>query len=158
MPKHNNRKSLIAHHEISKWLSCFLSLFFLFYGRERTNNTERRLAEETLNRPTVISSKMETEEVTIKCGHFEKRVVLTPAQRDILNLEDKMVCVSGPPGTGKSLVVMLRGRQWLQTGKDVIVLSSHFKALPTSRLIYNQLLDVSVSTCLLYTSDAADDC
>ncbi|KAL8608997.1 hypothetical protein ACOMHN_059928 [Nucella lapillus] len=79
------------------------------------------------------------QEVTLRCGSFQKRLTLTENQERILNDLSPRVRISGPPGTGKTLVLMRKGLKWLQAGNDVIVFGLHQTSMPSSRLVYLQL-------------------
>ncbi|XP_076443881.1 uncharacterized protein LOC143282190 [Babylonia areolata] len=82
------------------------------------------------------------------------RLVLTTSQMDLLHRAPPRVCVTGPPGTGKTVVLVLMGLQWLLQGHDVHVISVFYKSLAASQLVKCQLkmtlrahVQVSSSTC-----------
>lgn len=56
-------------------------------------------------------------------GERMARLVLFPDQVAILNASLPKVFLIGPPGTGKTVVLILKGLSWLQHGHDVMVLS-----------------------------------
>nr|KAG5688043.1 hypothetical protein BaRGS_003589 [Batillaria attramentaria] len=80
-------------------------------------------------------------EAVSELGDRLARVVLTPQQLDLLNRAPGLpiVCLVGPPGTGKSLVLVLVGLHWLRAGHDVLVASTWYGSLAVSRLVYHQL-------------------
>lgn len=81
------------------------------------------------------------------------RLVLTPDQLRILHLATPRVFLTGPPGTGKTVVMVLMGLQWLRQGHDVFVLGVDEYSRAASHLIYRQLratlrADPSVTSAL----------
>nr|KAG5704127.1 hypothetical protein BaRGS_009657 [Batillaria attramentaria] len=78
-------------------------------------------------------------EAVSECGERLVRIVLTPAQLDLLNRAPDVVYLTGPPGTGKTLVLILIGLVWLRQGHDVHVASTRGANLAASQLIYHQL-------------------
>ncbi|XP_076455599.1 uncharacterized protein LOC143290173 [Babylonia areolata] len=79
------------------------------------------------------------QEATIRWGPFEKRLTLTSAQQLLLADSTPLAIISGPPGCGKSVTLMLKGLEWLKKGHDVIVFGLHSSCMPASRLVYWQL-------------------
>ncbi|KAL8622016.1 hypothetical protein ACOMHN_035544 [Nucella lapillus] len=78
--------------------------------------------------------------IHLKCGSFEKRFPLTWTQKNILSYtNNSRVLVAGPPGTGKTTVLMCKGLQWLSEGKDVLVCSIHRDSVPTSWCLHTLL-------------------
>ncbi|KAK7106745.1 uncharacterized protein [Littorina saxatilis] len=71
-------------------------------------------------------------------------LVLTLQQLGLLNRDPPRVCISGAPGTGKTVVLVLQGVRWLRGGHDVHVLSTQYatRALNTS---ITQQLGMSLS-------------
>lgn len=81
------------------------------------------------------------------------RLVLTPDQLRLLHLATPRVFLTGPPGTGKTVVMVLMGLQWLRQGHDVFVLGVDEYSRAASHLIYRQLratlrADPSVTSAL----------
>ncbi|XP_070175409.1 uncharacterized protein [Littorina saxatilis] len=77
--------------------------------------------------------------IMVKWGTFNKQITLTEQQQSFLEKDDHLVILHGPPGTGKTSLLMLRGLKWLKAGKDVIVFARGDYSIPSSRLIYLQL-------------------
>ena len=68
-------------------------------------------------------------------------LALYPAQIDILSKElDQQVFLWGPPGTGKTVVLLLKAIQWLNQGGDVQVVSICREGRVVSVLAREQLL------------------
>nr|KAG5693114.1 hypothetical protein BaRGS_014064 [Batillaria attramentaria] len=68
-------------------------------------------------------------------------ITLYPDQLDLVTRQDlRLVFVWGPPGTGKTVVLTIKGRQWRDMDKDVHLLSSHPKSFAATSLIEHQLL------------------
>ncbi|KAK7095128.1 uncharacterized protein [Littorina saxatilis] len=69
-------------------------------------------------------------------------IVLHPSQMETLNNMNKAyarVFLTGPPGTGKSLVLVLKGQEWLRQFKPVHVVSSRKENRAASYMIASQL-------------------
>ena len=66
-------------------------------------------------------------------------IVLHPEQVDVLNESEPRVFISGPPGTGKSVLLLLKALDWLRIGKHVQIVSAHVESLAVSHLLLNQL-------------------
>ena len=66
-------------------------------------------------------------------------IVLHPEQVDVLNESEPRVFISGPPGTGKSVLLLLKALDWLRIGKHVQIVSAHVESLTVSHLLLNQL-------------------
>ncbi|XP_070207989.1 uncharacterized protein [Littorina saxatilis] len=63
-------------------------------------------------------------EAVSELGRRLALLVLTLQQLDLLNRAPPRVCITGPPGTGKTVVLVLMGLRWLLQGMDVHLLSS----------------------------------
>lgn len=66
-------------------------------------------------------------------------LVLVPEQVELLNRSPRRVFISGPPGTGKTVVLILQGLTWLRSGHDVHVVSMWPKSRAVSIAIERQL-------------------
>ncbi|XP_076464497.1 uncharacterized protein LOC143296440 isoform X2 [Babylonia areolata] len=49
---------------------------------------------------------------------------LYPDQVDVLNRDDPIVYLCGPPGTGKTILLVLKAMEWLQKGNDVHIVAT----------------------------------
>lgn len=66
-------------------------------------------------------------------------IALYPEQMRLLSSQSARVFLTGPPGTGKSIVLVLKGLQWMSAGHDIHVVSTWYKSPPSSFLIEYQL-------------------
>lgn len=68
---------------------------------------------------------------------YAAHMTLFPEQIDLLTRAPRRVFMAGPPGAGKSTVLLLIGLVWLEDGNDVYVLSTWDRSLSaTFRLCY----------------------
>ena len=67
------------------------------------------------------------------------QLVLHPSQLSVLNSSERLAFLTGPPGCGKTLVLVLKGLQWLHLGKRVQVVSTREDSLAASHMIFEQL-------------------
>lgn len=58
-----------------------------------------------------------------EAGERMVKLCLYPEQVDILNRAEPRVYLSGPPGTGKTVMLYLKGMQWLIAGHDVHIVN-----------------------------------
>ncbi|XP_025115929.1 uncharacterized protein LOC112577155 isoform X1 [Pomacea canaliculata] len=72
-------------------------------------------------------------------GNRLRKLVLTPQQIDLLVTAPSRVFLSGPCGTGKTVVLVLMALQWLYQGHDVHIVSSWVLGLAASYLVHHQL-------------------
>ena len=83
---------------------------------------------------------MRTEgQAVAQLGWMLARLVLTPQQLHLTRTAPPRVFVTGPPGTGKTVVLALMGLKRLLAGEDVRVVSTWPVSLAASRLIHHQL-------------------
>lgn len=73
-------------------------------------------------------------------GERLARIVLTPKQVDLLNRSPPRVVLVGPPGTGKTVVLLLQGLSWLQRGHTVNVVSTWSDSRAAAFSLHHQLL------------------
>lgn len=66
-------------------------------------------------------------------------IVLHPEQVDVLNESKPRVFISGPPGTGKSLLLLLKALDWLRAKKHVQIVSTGVESLAVSHMLLKQL-------------------
>ncbi|KAL8597951.1 hypothetical protein ACOMHN_063847 [Nucella lapillus] len=68
-------------------------------------------------------------------------LVLTPAQVALLisQPEPRFLHLQGPPGTGKTVVLLLKALQWVQQGRQVVVVSGYVSSRAVTRLVEAQL-------------------
>ncbi|XP_025114015.1 uncharacterized protein LOC112576027 isoform X2 [Pomacea canaliculata] len=67
------------------------------------------------------------------------QMALFPEQVELLTQAMPRVFVNGPPGTGKTVVLLLKGSEWLLQGKKVFVLSTWQESLAVCTLLHHQL-------------------
>ncbi|XP_070201236.1 uncharacterized protein [Littorina saxatilis] len=66
-------------------------------------------------------------------------LVLTLQQLGLMNRDPPLVYITGAPGTGKTVVLVLQGLRWLRQGHDVHVLSTRYNTRAVSTSIKQQL-------------------
>lgn len=71
---------------------------------------------------------------------YTAQITLFPEQIDLLNRDPSLVFVAGPPGTGKSVALLLKGIQWLQDGHDVHVVSTGDWSLAVCSMLHRLML------------------
>ncbi|XP_025100505.1 uncharacterized protein LOC112567860 [Pomacea canaliculata] len=67
-------------------------------------------------------------------------LTLFPEQVDLLTLQPPRVFLAGPPGTGKTVVLVVIAMHWLRCGHDVYVLSTWINSRVVCRMLYHLLL------------------
>ena len=86
-------------------------------------------------------------EAASELGRRLARLVLTPQQLGLMKWAPSRVCITGPSGTGKTLMLVLIGIRWLRQDRDVHVVSTFPGSLAASRVIRHQLkMTVAVSS------------
>ena len=78
-------------------------------------------------------------EAVSETGWQFTQLVLHPSQLSVLSSSEKLVFLTGPPGTGKSLVLMLKCLGWLCQGKSVQICSTFGGSLAASHMLLKQL-------------------
>ncbi|XP_025083114.1 uncharacterized protein LOC112557458 isoform X2 [Pomacea canaliculata] len=77
-------------------------------------------------------------------------ITLFPEQVHLLNTATPRVLLTGPPGTGKSLVLQLKATEWLRCGRDVFMVSTQRRG-GAGCLITYCLLQQTIKTQLAKT-------
>jgi hypothetical protein len=67
------------------------------------------------------------------------RFVLHPSQLNVLNSNERLLFLVSAPGCGKTLCLVLKGLDWLDQGKHVMVASFTTGSLAASHMIHDQL-------------------
>lgn len=96
----------------------------------------------TIEIPTVTPPRGELRSISQAIAHtglVMARLTLYPDQVDILFKDEPLVFLTGPPGTGKSIVLAVKGLMWLRRGVDVHLVVSHVDAQAVSLLMKRQL-------------------
>ena len=78
-------------------------------------------------------------EAVSEFGKRLSRLVLTRRQLELMDRAPPRVCLTGPPGVGKTVMLVLMGLQWLLEGHDVRVVSTRPASLAASRVAFYQL-------------------
>ncbi|KAK7095181.1 hypothetical protein V1264_006626 [Littorina saxatilis] len=72
-------------------------------------------------------------------GHRFTRFMVTPSQLTVLHVSPPWAFLVGPPGTGKTFVLILKALDWIRKGEPVLVFSTSEQSEGASRMIYHQL-------------------
>lgn len=97
--------------------------------------------------PRLGPRELRTEgEGVAETGERVAQLTLTPGQVDLLTQAPPLVFLTGPPGTGKTVVLTLMATEWLRQGHVVNVLGTHLQSRATTYLIERQLLHVLNAT------------
>ncbi|KAL8617820.1 hypothetical protein ACOMHN_044919 [Nucella lapillus] len=80
-------------------------------------------------------------EAAAETGLICSSLALTPAQVALLisQPEPRFLYLQGPPGTGKTVVLLLKALQWVQQGRQVVVVSGDVSSRAVTRLVEAQL-------------------
>lgn len=73
-------------------------------------------------------------------GQRMAQLCLYPNQVQIMNTANPRVFLSGPPGTGKTVMLYLKGVQWLHAGHDVHIVSTWQDSSAACYVLEHQLL------------------
>lgn len=74
-----------------------------------------------------------------EAGNRMTQLCLYPEQMDIMNSADTKIFLSGPPGTGKTVMLYLKGSQWLSAGYTVHIVITCKHSRAASYMLENQL-------------------
>ena len=92
-----------------------------------------------------VELRTEGQAVSETGKRFTHQLVLHPTQVDILHQDEPRVFLFGPPGTGKSILLVLKALKWLQENRQVIILSAHSASLAASHMIEHQVRQMAGS-------------
>ncbi|XP_025113046.1 uncharacterized protein LOC112575403 [Pomacea canaliculata] len=95
--------------------------------------------------PSRLSIKTLGQAVSFTGECYTSVITLFPEQVQLLNTAPSRLFVAGPPGTGKSVVLLLMGIEWLRWLHDVYIVSTGMWSRAACSMLYNMLL----STMLL---------
>lgn len=84
-----------------------------------------RLALKTLSQAVSVTGECYTAQIT-----------LFPEQVNLLNSAQPLVFISGPPGTGKTVVLLLMAIEWLRKGHRVYIVSTCHESLTACRMLF----------------------
>ncbi|XP_025098572.1 uncharacterized protein LOC112566557 [Pomacea canaliculata] len=68
------------------------------------------------------------------------QITLFPEQVHLLAIAPATVFIAGPPGTGKSVVLFLKGAEWLRCGEYVYIVSIGYGSRAACCMLYHMLL------------------
>ncbi|KAK7098194.1 uncharacterized protein [Littorina saxatilis] len=80
-----------------------------------------------------------TGQAVAELGRRLALLVLTLQQLGLMNRDPPLVYITGAPGTGKTVVLVLQGVRWLRQGHDVHVISTRYNTRAVSTSIKQQL-------------------
>lgn len=90
--------------------------------------------------PPRMCIKTQGEGVSFTGDCYTALITLFPEQVQLLNTATPRVCLVGPPGTGKTVVLLLKGMEWLRRGHHVHVVSTCTHSRAACRMLYYLLL------------------
>lgn len=83
-------------------------------------------------------------------GRRVTQICLYPDQVNIMNNNSPRVFVSGPPGTGKTVLLQLKGMQWLKAGHDVHIVSTSKYSRAASYMLEHHLVQSKSRTLCVH--------
>ncbi|XP_070175846.1 uncharacterized protein [Littorina saxatilis] len=98
-------------------------------------SSQPRLAR--AHRPDVRMAGEGVEETASRFAPVD--IVLHPKQVDVINNQGELVFLTGPPGTGKSLMLLLKGLEWVRQQKHVQVVTQQWLGMAAVYMLYEQL-------------------
>ncbi|XP_025111877.1 uncharacterized protein LOC112574797 [Pomacea canaliculata] len=96
----------------------------------------------TVTMPCISSPRLNVKtlgQAVLHAGECYVQMALFQEQVELLTQAMPRVFVNGPPGTGKTVVLLLKGSEWLLQGKKVFVLSTWKKSLAVCTMLHYQL-------------------
>lgn len=84
-------------------------------------------------------------------GERMASIVLTPSQINLLNRAPQKVMMTGGPGVGKTLILVLMAIEWVKQGNDVNIVSVNVLSRAASVMIQHMIL----TTCSFLSREAA---
>lgn len=72
-------------------------------------------------------------------GDCYAQITLFPEQVELLNLAPPRVFLTGPPGTGKTVVLQLMAMEWQVNGNDVQILSTWHRSRSACKMLHHLL-------------------
>lgn len=74
--------------------------------------------------------------------YYTAQITLSPEQHRLVNMNVPKLFLAGPPGTGKTMVLLLKGIQWLRQGHDVHVVSTGWWSIVSCSMLCHLLLQI----------------
>ncbi|XP_025114049.1 uncharacterized protein LOC112576041 [Pomacea canaliculata] len=96
--------------------------------------------------PPRLSVKTLGQAVSYTGECYTAQITLFPEQVHLLNMSPPIQFVTGPPGTGKTVVLMLTAMQWLDSGHHVYIVSTWLGNRAACFMLYHLLLN-TLNTC-----------
>ncbi|XP_025102569.1 uncharacterized protein LOC112569103 [Pomacea canaliculata] len=87
-----------------------------------------------------LSVKTMSEAVSMTGECYTAVITLFPEQVHLLHTSPARIFVTGPPGTGKTVVLLLTGIKWLQCGHPVYIVSTCEESRTACSMLYHLLL------------------
>lgn len=92
--------------------------------------------------PCISSPRLSIKTVG-KAGEYHTALItLFPEQLNLITMAPPLLFMNGPPGTGKTVVLLLMSIEWLRCGHDVYILSTWDGCRAACCMLFHLLLQI----------------